>query len=145
MKLFTKTLATLLFLITPASAYVPPQSNVVEDYVYIQERNYIHDAKTGNVRIDAMVYWDWCNCNRINAPKGEHLRVVDWRYTKDVCLPSLDRELKKYIAEFKDPKDNVQRRIISTYFDISHTDYDKEVEEKNIHPEESRRKLRKNK
>ena len=141
MKLLNKTLASLLFLITPASAYVPLPSNVIEDYVYMQERNYIIDAKTGNLRMDVMIYWDRCQCNRTNAPKEEHLRVVDWLDTFQSCPPSFDSKLKKYVAEFKG-KDHISRRIIRTYFDRSCTEYDKELKDRNIHPEIDRRKLR---
>ena len=102
--------------------------------VTIQEQNKIYNGN-GSLCGDYTIYWEPCRCS---LGGGYHYRVRSWRRTADTTPPIKNGEwYESYIL----PKKGEKRILVKTKVlpEISHTFYDKELEDLKIHPESKRR------
>lgn len=141
---FKKTLLTLLLMACPVSANIsanlPRSDGITRDECYIQELNNYHNHD-GSLVHSIVLYLDECGCSAVSS---YHLRVIDWRYLDDkrTQIPRKNSQ-GSYIAFFEDPKfPGVLLEVTSKRYDESHTFYDKERRDRDLHSICDRRELK---
>ena len=115
--------AVLLCLVLP----MPPTPVVVD----VVEVNNVVDPGTGCVRLEQVVWWDWCGwCCRYE--------VRDWRFLDRAGWPRLTES--GWRNEWRD--DSGMVAVTASVRRETWTWYDVEVEDRRTLPEQQRRKIR---
>jgi hypothetical protein len=140
-KVFAAFLLGLAGLINPVSARQEQNFYVLEDQVDVQELNRYCDEQ-GRLINEQMIYYDYVYDRKL---RGNVQQVVAFRMKRgEIMIPRYNQNTQRYEALFHDSQnDNVLRKITSTSYVETWTQYDPEILERNKYPEELRRGLKK--
>jgi hypothetical protein len=113
-----------------------PYSNVCTDHVDLVEINHFYDTN-GKLVFDQMIFYNWC-------PVDSRYQVVDWRLWRVPSqVPTINRQGRNFVVVWHDRKERRVLRIVrSRMFRESWTDYDVELEEREVLPDHRRQGLK---
>lgn len=134
------TLALASLLTDPISTQASdglPQETAVKDQVDLVEINHFYDDQ-GRLVFDQVIYYNWCF-------QTDRYQVRDWRLLKDPFqIPLRDWRDGGYSSEWRDPKQrDGLRSVRSTSVRETWTQYDPELEEREVLAQEKRKELQK--
>lgn len=114
---------------------VGPQRIVIPDQVDVIELNHYYDAECKLV-FSQWVFWEW------DRESAEY-RVRDWRLCRDAReCPEFDaRRARWRLSLFRATQGGALRRIDSIAFRTIHSQVDRELENREPHPQDRRRLL----
>ena len=136
------------------------REEVVVDKVDIIEVNYVHDGDTGKLKYAQLLFWEWKRHLLLPQKdiygkengfwyRGSGYVIVDYRVYHNTHIKerleryAIPRRSKQgWTSEFYDKVKNCQRRIHSTYFRTTHTEYDPEMDNKVLWQNALRKGLR---
>ncbi len=117
----------------------------LQDRVDVQELNHFYNEE-GKLVFHQIIYYEWQPYSVLRESgvreEGWRYQVVDWRLVRGPdIIPQYDHARKAWVALFQDGDD--MRRVESTGFRETWTQYDPELVEREWLDKERRRKLRK--
>jgi hypothetical protein len=108
-------------------------SGIANDHVHRMEANFVYDDN-GKETLRQMIYW-------VLTHDGQE-KVRDWRLLKECRqIPVKNHTTDLHETIWFDG--DTLRRVTSDLFNESHTQFDPEVYDRNVHPMDKRRKLSK--
>lgn len=129
--------ALLVALIALVPAHDRGRTGVIHDSVDVIEINECLHRPGAQGTLLQVIFWEF------NLYKSEY-HVVAWRMWKpQQSHPVYDHKAKKYVLIFWDDRDDVIRCVTATSYRASFTEYDPEVQNRDIHHRNHRRRLTK--
>lgn len=115
---------------------IVPVEDVAKDHVDLIELNHFYDDE-GRKVFDQLIFYDWCNCAKRYQVRAHRLVKCSNQ------LPERDWEHGWYVSIWMDKTDGeVMRLVRADLMRETWTQYDPELCEREVFPEERRVKLR---
>tara|TARA_Y100000034_G_scaffold33743_1_gene41264 strand:+ start:490 stop:888 length:399 start_codon:yes stop_codon:yes gene_type:complete len=112
------------------------KDEVLRDRVDVIELNHFYDDQCRLV-FDQWLFYDW------DKSRSEYV-VMDWRLRKSSAIVMRNHRTKTYSLTFADHKmRNVLRKVTAISYKETWTQYDPELINREVVPQEQRRELRK--